>query len=158
MNQIMKEVYELLEMTEALRQQMMNTLTDEDLAYHPPSNPTLGFLCRQIGEVQQSYTDSFKHFKLDFSYRVNDPTLETSVEKLKAWYSRLNEDMKNTLAALSDADIQSKPIDRGGDFHLAVIPQIHAFREALLIFYGKATVYLLARGKTLSKQWIGWVG
>mgnify|MGYP001321343641 CR=1 FL=1 len=158
MSQIMKEVYGLLEMTEALRQQMMNTLTDEDLAYHPPSNPTLGVLCRQIGEVQQSYTDSFKHFKQDFSYRVNDPALETSVEKLRAWYSRLNEDMKNTLAALSDADIQGKPIHRGGDFQMAVIPQIHTFREALLIFYGKASVYLLARDKTLSQQWIDWVG
>ncbi|MCB9452538.1 MAG: hypothetical protein H6672_13965 [Anaerolineaceae bacterium] len=158
MNQIMKNTYGILQMTTALRDQMIETLTNEDLRYQLPANPTLGVLCREIGEVQQAYIQSFQDFKMDFSYRVNDPALETSVDKLKAWYARLDDDFKNTLAALSDEDIQQKMIDRGGDFHVPLITQIHIFREALLIFYGKATVYLLALGKPLSEQWKDWVG
>src|SRR5688500_9997251 len=55
---------------QAIRKQMMPMLTDEDLRFSPGgSNPTLGELCRVMGEVQRSYIDSFKTFKQDWSYR-----------------------------------------------------------------------------------------
>jgi hypothetical protein len=31
------------------------------------------------------------------------------------------------------------------------------YREALLIFYGKASIYLKALGKTLPEQWQAWI-
>ena len=43
---------DLLHLTTALRTQMMDSLTDADLAFHFPNNPTLGQLCREIGNVE----------------------------------------------------------------------------------------------------------
>jgi hypothetical protein len=37
------------------------------------------------------------------------------------------------------------------------IIQLHIYREALLSFYGKASVYLKALGKTLPEQWQSWI-
>jgi hypothetical protein len=35
--------------------------------------------------------------------------------------------------------------------------QLHTYREALFIFYGKVTVYLQALGKPLPPQWATWI-
>jgi hypothetical protein len=147
----------LLHQTTALRTQMMDSLTDKDLAYQFPNNPTLGELCKSIGDVEQSYIDSFKTFKQDFSYKNDEPGLATSVERLKAWYKSLDEAMDAALAAIPDTDFQTKMVDRGG-WSLPLGAQFHTYREALLIFYGKANVYLKALGKSLTEQWQAWVG
>jgi len=36
--------------------------------------------------------------------------------------------------------------------------QLDTYREALLIFYGKVSVYLKSMGKTRSKEWRDWIG
>jgi hypothetical protein len=36
--------------------------------------------------------------------------------------------------------------------------QLHTYREALFIFYGKVTVYLQALGKPMPPQWATWIG
>jgi hypothetical protein len=158
-NSIVREQFDILHMTEAMRQQMVDTLTDADLAYRlPGTNPSLGALFREIGEIEQTYINSFKTFKHDFVYQVNDPKLERSVEHLKAWYKKLDEELDAVLSALSEEDVQKKPIDRGGGFMALPVMQMHIYREALLIFYGKATVYLRALNKPLSQQIQEWVG
>src|SRR5688572_8641562 len=99
---------------QAIRPELMQTLTDEDLGYTPGgANPPLGVLCREIGEVEQSYIDSFKTFTLDFSYRNTTPGLERSVAQLVAWYAELDADLKATIEGLSEEDISSRLIDRG---------------------------------------------
>jgi hypothetical protein len=158
-NSIVREQFDILHMTQAMRQQMIETLTDPDLAYRlPGANPSLGALFREIGEIEQDYINSFKTFKHDFAYQVNDPQLEQSVEHLNAWYKKLDGELDAALSALSEEEVQKKPIDRGGGFMALPIMQMHIYREALLIFYGKATVYLRALNKPLSQQIQDWVG
>jgi hypothetical protein len=158
MNSIMEEQGAILEQTQALRYQLMEILTDEELRYSPGgANPTLGALCREMGEVQQAYITSFQTFAQDFAYRVEDPELESSVERLAAWFQALDRELKEALEALSEEDIQTRVIDRGSGFILPPLVQLHIYREALLIFYGKASVYLKALDKTLSEQWRAWI-
>ena len=157
MNQRLQEAYAIYLETEELRHQLMSWLTDADLGFALPSNPALGVLCRQIGETQQSYIDSFKTFKQDFGYRApHAADLECSVAKLVAWYADLNAQMKTALEGIDDATFETQMIDRG--FPMSIGAQLHTLREALLIFYGKTTVYLLAMGKPLSPKWRAWVG
>ncbi len=144
-------------MTEAMRGQLMDMLTDADLAYRlPGENPPLGALCREIGQVEQSYINSFKTFKQSFAYPPVDPALDTSVAKLKAWYQTLDQALDAALIALSEDDVQNRMIDRG--FPMSPGAQMHTYREALLIFYGKAVCYLHALGKPLPEQMRGWIG
>ena len=158
MNSIMKEQWTYQEMYMALRKQLLDILSDDELAFTPGGdNPPLGELCRGIGEVEQAYIDSFKSFQQDFVYRNETPGLTGSVAQLSAWFEVLDADFKATVEGLSEEDIQSKRIDRGGGFTLLPNIQLHVYREALLIFYGKASVYLKAMGKTPPKQWQEWI-
>ena len=152
------EIYGILEMTLALRGELMTWLKDDDLAFRVTMNPTLGQLCREIGEVQLAYTESLKTLKLDLSYRAeNGAELEASVEKLTAWYTDLNAAMKSAIETLSEDDLGNKLVDRTF-FELSLGAQIHTFREALLIFYAKVDVYLRAMDKEPSDNWQGWIG
>lgn len=158
MNSLMQSQAALLEQTQALRDQLMAILTDGDLAYTlPGDNFSLGALCREMGEIEHIYAQSFKTFKMDFSYRNPEPGLELSVEKLVSWYAKLDDELKAALAGLSEDDIQNKMIDRG-DFKPSPMIQFHTYREALLIFYGKASVHLKALGKPLPGLWPDWIG
>jgi hypothetical protein len=59
-------------------------------------------------------------------------------------------------------DLTRRRIVRGdfevGHFSPSIREQLDVYREALLIFYGKASVYLRALDKTLSPQWQTWIG
>jgi uncharacterized damage-inducible protein DinB len=146
-------------MYQALRDQLMEILTDADLAYTPGgANPPLGALCRELGEVEYSYIQSFKTFTLDFSYRNPEPGLETSVARLSAWYAELDRELKATIEGLSEEDLQQRVVDRGGGFTLPPQINLSVYNEALLIFYGKVVVYLRASGKTVPQQWADWLG
>lgn len=73
---------------QGLRDQLMEILTDEDLGLRPGSETaSLGALCREIGEIEHTYVESFRTFRQDFSYRNPDPELERSVAALKTWYA-----------------------------------------------------------------------
>lgn len=149
--------FDILHETQAIRSELMNALTDAELAYRlPGANPSLGELCREMGQVETAYIDSFKTFKQSFSYAPVDPALETSVEKLKSWYAQLDGDLDAALTAIKDLDTQATFIDRGWPMPLG--GQFHTYREALLIFYGKATCYLRALGKPLPRQMSSWIG
>jgi uncharacterized damage-inducible protein DinB len=145
-------------MYQSLRQQLMEIITDDDLAFQPGGeNPTLGALCREMGEVQQAYIDSFKTFTQDFAYRNQDPGLDSNVERLTDWFNALDRELKETIAGLSEDDLQQRQIDRGHGFTLPPRIQLHIYQEALLIFYGKVSVYLKAMEKALPKQWAEWI-
>jgi hypothetical protein len=149
----------MFEMYQALRNQLMEMLADDDLGFRlGGANGTLGVLCREMGEVEHAYIQSFKTFTQVFSYRNEVPGLEGSVEKLSAWFAELDRELKATIGALSEEDIKSRTIDRGGGFTLSPRIQLEIYKEALLIFYGKVSVYLKAMGKTLPKQWQEWIG
>jgi hypothetical protein len=149
--------FDILHETQHIRAELMDAVTDADLAYKlPGDNPTLGALCREMGQVEHTYTGSFRTLKHDWTYPAVDPGMETSVAQLKAWYATLDADLENTLLAYKDRDIQSLVVDRGWPMPFG--GQFHTYREALLIFYGKATCYLRALGKPLPEQMRGWIG
>jgi hypothetical protein len=150
---------ELLHLTTALRTQMMDSLTDADLAFQFPNNPTLGELCRDMGYVERAYIDSFKTLRHPWEVLGNkEPGLDGSVERLKAFYKMLDEEFEAVLLAIPDADLQTKMIDRGGGFMMPLGGQFHTYREAMLIHCGKCSVYLRAMGKPLNQQWRDWIG
>jgi uncharacterized damage-inducible protein DinB len=158
MNSIMQEQYPMLQQYQALRNQLMEMLSDDDLGYSPGGeNRTLGALCREMGEVEHAYAQSFKTFRQDFHYRNEEEGLAGSVARLTAWFAALDEELKAALEALSEEEIQNRVIDRGGGFTLPPTIQLHVYREALLIFYGKTSVYLKAMDKVLPEQWQAWI-
>lgn len=84
-------------------------------------------------------------FRQDFAYRNPDPRLERSVAAFKAWFTELDHDLLAAVNDLSEDDIAGRKIIRG-DFdveYFAPLPkqQLDVYREVLLIFYGKVSVY-----------------
>ena len=157
-NKFAQQEAELLDLTLALRHQLLDILTDADLAYKLPNNAmTLGALCREMVEVEHMYAESFKTFKMDWSYKApNAAELETSLAALRKTYAEQEQAFKNALSALPDEAIDTQTIDRGG-FQPTVRAQFHVFREALLIFYAKVSIYLRALNKEFPEQWKYWI-
>lgn len=157
MNAQIQEFWNLNRMYTALRDELMAALSDEDLAYSPGgSNPTLGELCRELGETQYAYVQSFKTFEVDFSYRLNDDSVQKSVAKLQAWYQQLDSELEAALEAVTNDDVANKKMERGG-YQVPVHISLDILREALLIFYGKVSVYAKAMGKPLTQTWQDWI-
>jgi hypothetical protein len=159
MNNIMRDYYPMFEEYQALRNQLVELLSDSDLSFRPSeANLTLGALCREIGETQVAYIYSFKTLKSDFSYRHKDSSaLEASVVRLRTWFSELDHDLKQVVADLSDNEIQSREIEHG-KFSFPISFQLTVYAEALIIFYGKVSIYLRAMGTDIPKQWRDWIG
>lgn len=156
MNALIKEHGELLSETQSFRTGMLAQLTDGDLAYALPGNMTLGELCREMGETEHGYVAAFSRFEHEWGYRHPDPSVATSVAALRAWYEQLDGDLLAALNALTDDDIATRRL-RGGGW-ASVTKEFHLYREALLIFYAKAGLYLRALDKPLSEEWIDWMG
>ena len=148
---------------QSLRGQLMAILADDDLRFQlGGESATLGALCREIGQIEYAYVESFRTFTQDFGYRNEDPRLERSVDALVAWYADLDREMTAVLGTLGEDDILNRRIVRG-DFDaefFSPLPrvQLDIYREALLIFYGKVSVYLRAMGRPLPGDWSDWIG
>ena len=157
MNRYMEEKWPWIEGTHGMRTQLLDTLSNADLAFNPGGrNLTLGALFRQSGEVEYSYIQSLKTFQQDWSYRNTDAGLESSVTQLKSWYQTLDEEMKATVAALSDENLK-KTIDRSG-YAMPIELQLDVYLQALLIFFGKASIYLKAMNKTIPQTIEEYIG
>ena len=148
---------------QALRSQLLAILADDDLGFGAGgANESLAELCRGIGEVERSYIDSFRTFRQDFDYRNPDPRLTDSVAALSAWYAELDDELRRTLEGLTEDDIANRQIVRGvpgpEEFSLSPAQQLDIYREALLIFYGKVSVYLKQMGRPLPGDWQEWIG
>ena len=158
MNSEIQRFWEINRMYTPLRDSLLDLLSDEQLSFTPGGgNPTLGELCRQIGETEYAYIQSFATFKSDFSYRSNDDSTLNSVANLKAWYQQRDEQLEAALQSISDEDVASKQVDRGG-FSVPLPINLDLFREALLIFYGKVSVYGKTMGLPLTQMWKDWIG
>jgi uncharacterized damage-inducible protein DinB len=156
MNSILNNYYPVFELYQSLRTRLLDILTDEDLFYRiNDRTETLAELCRDIGETEMAYIDSFKTFKQDFSYRHE---AITTIQQLGRWWARLDEELKTAISALTEEDIQNRTIYRGENFQVSPPINLTIYNEALLIFYGKVSVYLRAMGKRLPQQWQEWIG
>jgi hypothetical protein len=153
----MQEQFQLIRMYMELRDQLMAGLTDDALGFRPGSgNPTLGELCLQIGEVEFSYIESLRSFECDFAYRHPDVSIAKSVAGLQSWYAELDSSLEAVVDSLSLHDLERR-IDRGGGFEVTPSIQLHVYKEALLIFYGRVSVYLKAMGVELGGRWQSWI-
>ncbi len=149
MNSYMENKWSWIEGSHGMRNGLMDTLTDADLAFFPGGQTmTLGALCREMGDIEYAYLQSLKTFKTDFSYRNTEAGIESSAAQLKAWYVKLDEEMKSVLSAFSDDDFK-KMIDRSSGYQMPVETQLEVYLQALLIFFGKATIYLKIMNKTI---------
>lgn len=158
MNSIMRDYYPTFELYQAMRKELMEAVADVDLAYTPGgANPSLGALCLQMGEVEQAYLTSFKTFELDFSYRNPTPGLQNSVAQLSAWYAALDADLKTTIEALPQETIDNQRVRRTATHQPPIQVQLAIYQEALLIFYGRVVVYLLAAGIKVPPQMQDWL-
>lgn len=158
MNAQIQQFWDLNRMYTPLRDQLLEALSDEDLSFTPGGdNPPLGELCRELGETEYAYVQSFKTFKVDFSYRTNDDSYLGSVAKLRAWYRQLDEELEAALEGISDEDVATRQMDRDG-YEVPIHISLDILREALLIFYGKVSVYAKAMDKPLPQQWQDWIG
>ncbi len=157
MSRYVDEKWPWIEGTHGMRTQLLDILGDADLAFNPGGqNMTLGMLLREIGDIEHSYTQSLQTFKQDWSYHNTEAGVESSLTQLKAWYQMLDDEMKATVSALSDEDF-TKTVDRGG-FGMPVELQLDVYLQALLIFLGKATIYLKAMNKPLPQQIQEYIG
>ena len=143
----------------ALRDELMTVLADEDLAFVPGGrNLALGALCVRLGETQRAYAESFRTFKADFAYPDAGSAPARSVAGIRAWYRQLDEDLEAALEGLSDDDVRNRLVSRGAGHELPVFLHLDVYREALIVFYGQASVYLLAMGKEPPGKWRSWLG
>ncbi|MCU0512735.1 MAG: hypothetical protein MUE40_09205 [Anaerolineae bacterium] len=150
--------YELHQIYRGLRDTLLAALHDDHLALTLPGNMTLGELCRELGEIHHAYTQSFHTLKMDFGYRHPDPAIAGSVARLQAWYAELDAALAGTLAALTDDDVAHKKVDRSGGFEVGLPQQLEILRDCLLLFYGKASIYIKAHSLPVPPQWHQWVG
>ncbi len=158
MNQSRQSYLKLFEEYQDLKDSFLAIVSDEDLAHHIPGSPTLGELCKEVGETEQSYINSFKPpYKLNFRYRNPDASLAKSVSGLAAWYANLDKEFKDILEAFSDEEWEAAIIHRG-TWPVPLRQNLDIYREALLIFCGKAWVHLHALGKSLPEHWRDWIG
>ena len=156
MNTYMQNKWSWIEGTHGMRAELLKELSDADLAFTPGGqNTMLGMLFRQLGEVEHSYVQSLRTFTQDWSYRNTTDGLDSSIAQLSAWYATLDAEMQSTASAFTDEELQ-KTVDRGG-FNVTVDQQLDIYLQALLIFFGKAAVYLKALGKPLPKSMAEWI-
>ncbi len=157
MNRSMQEKWPRLEESHRMRSQLLDILSDADLAFSPGGqNITLGALFREMGDIEHSYIQSLKTFKQDWSYHNTEAGLESDVTRLKAWYQTLDDEMKATISAFSNEDL-TKTVDRGG-FSPSVELLLDIYLQALFIFFGKATIYFKAMNKPLPKPLEDYIG
>jgi hypothetical protein len=154
----MQERWPWIEGSHAMRAQALNLLGDGDLAFNPGgANMTLGALCREMGEIERSYLESLKTRKQDWSYRNDESGLESSVARLKSWYATMDDEMKVVVSAYTDEDL-AKIVEREGAPTWPVETQLEVYLQALLIFFGKLTIYLKALDKPLPKEFRDYIG
>lgn len=158
MNSYMDTKWSWIEGTHGMRNGLVGTLTDADLNFCPGGQTmTLGALCREMGDIEHAYIESLKHFKQDFKYRNTDAGIETSTKQLLVWYNEMDAEMKSIVAAFAEADLK-KTVERPGGFQAPIDMQLDIYLQALLIFFGKITIYLKIMNKPLDatiQEYIG---
>ncbi|MBI1280874.1 MAG: hypothetical protein GC179_22310 [Anaerolineaceae bacterium] len=158
MNSYMDSKWSWIEGTHGMRNGLVATLSDADLTFCPGGQTmTLGALCREIGDIENSYIESLKNFKQSFSDRNTEAGMETSTTKLLEWYKKLDDEMKDVVSAMAEADLK-KEVERPGGFKAPIDIQLDIYLQALLIFFGKITIYLKIMNKPMDKTIQEYIG
>lgn len=148
MNRYMQEKWPWIEGTHGARLELLGTLSDADLRFNPGGvNMTLGALLRESGDIEYAYIQSLKTLTQEWSWSNTESGIEESVERLTAWFKALDDEMKTLVTEFSDEYIQKK-VDRSG-FSIPIDVQLDIYLQALLIFFGKASIFIKAMGRAL---------
>lgn len=157
MNRYVNEKWSWIEGSHELRDEILGVLTDAELAFSPGGdNLPLGELFRQMGEVEHSYLQGLKTFTQDWSYHNPDAGLESSIGRLTAWFHELDAELQSVASAFSDDDL-AKTVKRESGYEMPVEMSLDVYTQAILIFLGKAVVYLKAMGKPLPESVRDWI-
>jgi hypothetical protein len=159
MNTFVQKEYWIVEMTEALTMQLLDLLSDDTLGHTAAAhNPSLGDLFAGQAAIQTAYIESFRTFTGDF-HNIAPVSIDSgSVDALRQEFRLLHAGLKTELGTLSDEDFASRKIDRDGGFQIPLTVQVHIYRESILIFCGKVSVYLRSLGIAFPEQWVNWIG
>src|SRR5258708_12577834 len=102
MNRYMLEKWPWIEGTHAMRSQLLDILSDADLAFNPGGqNMTLGALCREMGEIEDSYVQSLKTFQQDWSYHNMEAALDSAFPRPTPCFQPLDNQLQSTIPAFS---------------------------------------------------------
>jgi hypothetical protein len=158
MNSLVNQWSDLLQLTHAVRDELWQVVSDSDLKHSLGGKTlTLGGLMKEMGEIEYAYVQSFKTFNMDFTYRNKEAGLDGSVDRLRAWYKQLDDEFNSALNDLSEEDVQNKKIVRP-DGDLPAMTNFHFYREGLLMFFGKASLYLKSLRITPPERFNDWAG
>lgn len=158
MNRLIEQKWPWIEGTHAMRTGLLDVLTDADLAFTPGGKAiTLGALCRELGEIEYAYVQSLQTLRQDFEYRNPVAGMDSRVDQLRAWYAEMDAEMKATLEGMGEADLD-KLVARPGGFEAPLEMQLDIYLQALLIFFGKVTIYLRAMNRDLPQAIQDWIG
>ena len=143
----------------SMRDHLLTLVSDADLAYRlPGTNPTLGELLIELGDLQGVYTHSFATFTLDWSHRQLPPPEPITVATLRDWFAAQDKAMDQALSRFSEEELRVDGIDRGHGFIASPFVQHQVYREAVYISYGKLSVYLKALEIDAGDEWAAWIG
>ena len=157
MNRYVNEKWSWIEGSHELRDGLLEQLSDDELAFSPGGdNLPLGELFRQMGEVEYSYLQGLTTFTQDWSYHNTEPGLESSISRLTTWFHELDAELQAIASAFSDDDL-AKTVKRESGFELSVEMSLDVYIQAILIFLGKAVIYLKAMKKPLPPAVRNWI-
>lgn len=139
-----------------MRGKVLASLTDADLAFAITGNPSLGELLADFVGVEDSYGESFTTLKQDWSSYKPGAAL-SSVAAYQAAFDASFGKVKSALSGYTMEQGKTVTVNRGG-WEPTLTQQFDTYAQAVLIIFGKLTVYLRAMGKTLPERWHEWVG
>lgn len=145
-------------LTATLRAELLATLTDEELSFALPGNPTIGAVLEQLAATQQSYIECLRTEVM--TWALVEPLWEGhgGVERMTRRFTELDAAFEAVLESISDDVFRDTRIDHGGGYVLPIRGIVHTWVEALVIVYGRLDVYLRAMGRPRSEQWVDWIG
>ena len=155
MNRLMKRYPELMELNQKLRRDVLDAISDEDLG-HTLGGDTLSLaeLPLQQNRWKDDYVQAWS--TLELRHGSQSAPEQQTVVGFKLWFGSIEQDIRTTLEAMSDEEL-SRPVKRG-TYSLPLEITACTYRESLIIFAGKASLYLHSLGGPLSAHLKGFVG
>ena len=158
MNRLIQQRAHMIDLSHTLRDEVFEGISDADLEFSPGGTaPTLRALLLEQANVQAAYAESFRTLRLKFGEAT--PAASQGTEELRERFARLDAELIAALEALSDDDLK-RPHDprsqRAPGY--TVETSVYTYRESLLIFAAKASVYLRALNRPLPDLMKSFVG
>ncbi len=139
-----------------MRGKILSSLTDSDLSFAVAGNPTLGELLADFASVEDSYAESFTSLKQDWTAYKPGAALSSVAAYIAAFDATFGK-LKSALSGYTMEQGKTVTVNRGG-WEPTLAQQFDTYVQAVLIIFGKLTIYLKAMGKPLPERWTEWVG